>query len=331
MEFTWSLQKWHQRGKPTAEYSERRKSFKVELSKAMRELARRPEHFPIGVREWCYLLEHTGLTKGEFGWAEELITECRKEGLLPLDICADDSNRGAIGLESIDDQTPEACAEHALSVARYVVDTYTPVSFWDGQSHYIELWTEKLSLRNLFEPVCREFMVPVTNAKGWSDLNMRAAAMRRFQEHEKSGRQCVLLYFGDHDPVGIQIADFLKSNMLELEGAIGWRPDKLIIDRFGISQDFIQAHGIGWIENLLTSSGKEADTTKEPAKTYVASFGRRKVEASSVINHVDAARALCRDTILKYIDPARIESYIDELSWHREAANSALIELLKAA
>ena len=33
MEFTWSLQKWPQRGKPTAEYSERRKSFKIELLK----------------------------------------------------------------------------------------------------------------------------------------------------------------------------------------------------------------------------------------------------------------------------------------------------------
>lgn len=331
MEFTWHLQKWHQRGKPTREYSEARKSFKAELAAAMQEMARRPEHFPIGVREWCYLLEHTGLEKGDFGWAEELITECRKEGLLPLDICADDSNREAVGLEYVDRYGPEQCAEMALGYARDIVNSYQPISFWNGLPIYCELWVEKLSLRNLFAPVCREFRVPVTNAKGWSDLNMRAATMRRFQKHEQAGRQCVLLYFGDHDPVGLQISESLISNMMELEGAVGWRPDRLTIERFGIDDKFIEQHGIGWIENLLTSSGKEADDSKEPAKSYVQRFGRRKVEASSVINHVEAARALCRETLSKFVDPEHGDQFETELAWHRNNANSALIELLKAA
>jgi hypothetical protein len=38
---------------------------------------------------------------------------------------------------------------------------------------------EKLDLRNLFENVCAEFYVPITNLKGWSDLNARAAMMKR--------------------------------------------------------------------------------------------------------------------------------------------------------
>lgn len=331
MDFKWHLQKWHQRGKPTREYSEARKAFKVELATAIKTLAARPEHFQIGSREWCYLLEHTGLGKGDFDWAEELITECRKEGLLPLDICADDSNREAVGLEYVDNFGPDRCAEIALRCAHDVVNGYQPVSFWDGLPVYVELWVEKLSLRNLFEPVCRQFRVPITNAKGWSDLNMRAATMRRFQSHERMGRRCVLLYFGDHDPVGLQIADFLTSNMLELESAVGWRPDRLTIDRFGISGDFIREHGIGWIENLQTSSGKEADDTREPARSYVQTFGRRKVEASSVINHVEAARALCRETITRYVDPEHIAAFEAALLRHRSSANSALSELLRAA
>ena len=53
--------------------------------------------------------------------------------------------------------------------------------------------TEKLDLRNLFEPVCAKFHVPITNLKGWSDLNARAAMMRRFKQHEAAGRRATYL------------------------------------------------------------------------------------------------------------------------------------------
>jgi hypothetical protein len=45
--------------------------------------------------------------------------------------------------------------------------------------------------------------VPLTNFKGWSDLNSRAAMMQRFAEHERQGRRCVALPCGDHDPGGL--------------------------------------------------------------------------------------------------------------------------------
>ena len=47
-------------------------------------------------------LEEHGLGKGDFDNAEKLITACRKSGDLPLDICAEDASREAIGLETID-------------------------------------------------------------------------------------------------------------------------------------------------------------------------------------------------------------------------------------
>jgi hypothetical protein len=91
---------------------------------------------------------------------------------------------------------------------------YTPFSFWDDQRTYIEVAVEKLDLRNLFEPVCREFYVPITNFKGWSDLNSRAAMMRRFAAHEDVGRECVLLLCGDHDPGGLHITDKMHKTCM---------------------------------------------------------------------------------------------------------------------
>ena len=58
--------------------------------------------FAVGSRGWCYILERHGLRKGDFDAAQKLITECRKSGDLPLDICAEDASRETIGLEQLD-------------------------------------------------------------------------------------------------------------------------------------------------------------------------------------------------------------------------------------
>jgi hypothetical protein len=293
--------------------------------------------FGIGVREWGYLLEEHGLTKGEFGALCDLITQCRKDCLLPLDICHDDDNRATIGIQYVHDASIEECAQNALDTARYVVNTYTPHGFWDDQPYYVELWAEKLSLRNMFESVCKRYYVPLANAKGWSDLNMRAAVMRRFRDHGRAGRQCVLLYIGDFDPGGLAISDTLHSNFKELEKAVGWNPDGLIIDRFGLNYDFIMEQGLSWVENLETSSGKRlddpkhADFNKPYVQNYLKQYGARKVEASALVTRVVEGRALCEAAIRKYVNPRDVETYEQSLIEPRIAVNEVLTELLRAA
>jgi hypothetical protein len=143
--------------------------------------------FDVGSRGWCYILERHGLRKGEFGAAEKLIADCRKSGALPLDICAEDESRRAVGLQQLNDSDIEAEAAGWIDyLTNDAHKTYTPVSFWDDQKFYVETAVEKLDLRNLFEPPCAEFYVPIQNFKGWSDLNARAAMMRRFAEHDHS-------------------------------------------------------------------------------------------------------------------------------------------------
>jgi hypothetical protein len=156
--------------------------------------------FEVGSRGWCYILEQHGLVKGDFDAAQDLITDCRKSGELPLDICAEDESRGTVGLQELDDPDVEGEAESWVEYVRESAgNSYTPFGFWDDLDVYVEVATEKLDLRNLFEPVCAEFYVAATNLKGWCDLNRRAAIMKRFAKHESEGRKCVLLLCGDHD------------------------------------------------------------------------------------------------------------------------------------
>ena len=74
----------------------------------------------------------------------------------------------------------------------------------------------------------------------------------------------MLLYCGDFDPGGVLMSDTLMSTMAEMELAVGWNPGNVVIDRFGLNLDFIQANNLSWIDNLITGSGKSLDDHEPP-------------------------------------------------------------------
>lgn len=178
--------------------------------------------------------------------------------------------------------------------------------------------------------------MPLTNARGWGDINSRAAMMRRFQEWENKGKQCVLLYCGDHDPSGLAISDYQMTLFESMSSAVGWNPSDLIIERFGLNADFIEANNLTWIEGLETSSGGDLakSTHKEHKKAYVQDylrkFGARKVEANTLVVRPEQGRQLCRDAVIKYIDQDGIAEYESALSEAREEVKAALAERMAA-
>jgi hypothetical protein len=196
---------------------------------------------------------------------------------------------------------------------------------------------EKSTLKSLFDPVCAEFDVPLATAGGWSDINMRADMMRRFEEWESEGNQCVLLYCGDHDPGGLLISDFLRANMEELENAVGWSPEDLIIERFGLHFEFIEEHGLTWIDNLITKKGiclsnpKHRDHDKSYVQSYLAHFGAHKVGGEALVKVPEAGRDLCRQAILKYVPEDAPAAYEEKLDAARDEVRAEVIRLLAEA
>jgi hypothetical protein len=282
--------------------------------------------FRVGSRGWCYILEPHGLRKGDFDDAERLITNCRKSGALPLDICAADETRATIGVQGdLDNPDVEAEADDWIDFLRNRAwKNHTPVGFWDNQSVFVQVVVEKLDLRNLFAPVCAEFFVPITNFKGWSDLNARADVMRLFAKHERGGRKCVLLVCGDHDRGGLLITESLRNNLDDLSGAVGWAPDNLIITRFGLNADFIDRHGLTWIDNLETSSGLQLDDPnhndydKSYVQDYIRRFGARKCEANALVVAPEIGRQLCRNAILQHVPANAAAAYARKLKRERD-------------
>jgi hypothetical protein len=116
-----------------------------------------------------------------------------------------------------------------------------------------------------------------------------------------------LLYCGDHDPSGLDISGSVISDIEGLSGATGYSPDGLIVDRFGLNFDFIQAEGLSWSDNLVTSSGEDLASPKHPdhlkhyVQRYLSEFGARKVEANAIVVRPEAGRDLCLDAIRRYV------------------------------
>ena len=318
-----------------AEYREKVEAF----CKLIRQINSRLD-FAVGSRGWCYLMEHHGLGKGDFDAGESLITACRKSGDLPLDICAEDASRDAVGVEQIDTLDDVSAKADALvdDLIEHGNEAYMPISLWDDLDVYVEIVTEKLDLRNLFEPVCRELHVPITNFKGWSDLNARAAMMRRFAYWAGRGKKCVLLLCGDHDPGGLLITETMRKNLNDLSDAmqknydIDWRAvdANLVIIRFGLNADFIEDHGLTWIDNLETSSGghlddeNHADHDKDYVQDYIAEYSVKKCEANALVVEPTIGRQLCRDAILAHVPMAAVQRYESRLARLRNELRAAL-------
>jgi hypothetical protein len=331
------------RGRPSpeaqAKHDEALNKWCAAIIKMSEERAKQPDNFDVSSRGWCYLLEEHGLLKGDFDSAQNLINDCRKSGLLPLDICCEDERRRADNLEDLNNPDPRV---EAASIVRYVnnaEDYYHPHSFWEAQDHYLEMAVEKVDVKNLFLSVCEPFHLAITNIGGWCDLNARAAMMRRFQYWERKGKQCVLLLFTDHDPGGFNINRHLRSNLEELAKQVKWSPDNLIIERFGLDADFIKKNRIRWIENLHTSTKggyplddpRHADHYKEYVQDYLKKFGARKVEANALVvpRLAAPARALCRKAILKYLPADAPEQYLSSLELPRQKLRAEIRRLLR--
>jgi hypothetical protein len=293
--------------------------------------------FEVSSRGWCYILEEHGLAKGDFDDAQGLIAECRRQRLLPMDIVAEDGARSFDNLEDIDDTTPEAEAARIAAIVRWRHLYYTPFSFWEDRDVYLEMLVEKIDLKSLFGPICQEFCIPIANARGWSDLNLRWGMLQRLQRWATAGKQCVILYCGDHDPAGLNISTCLRKNLAELLSHSEWLRlmDHLTIDRFGLNYDFIEAQGLTWIDNLETGSGRSLDDPRhkdhnaEYVQGYLRRFGVRKVEANALVVRPDAGRQLCRDAILRYLPREAPDRYREALEPQRELVREEVLRQLR--
>jgi hypothetical protein len=325
------------RGRPTAEAQLDYETEVEEFCRQIREI-RANLDFEVSARGWCYILEEHGATKADFPTIERLFVACRKSGDLPIDICAEDEARAAEHVEDLDEADPAAFAQGWINYIRdQAHHQYNPVSLWDDSDYYCEMWVEKIDLKSLFSEICKRYTIPLINIRGRTCLNSRAGTMERFLERESEGKTCVLLYCGDHDPSGLDISGSVISDIEGLSGATGYFPDDLIVDQFGLNFCFIEAEGLSWSDNLVTSSGEDLASPKHPdhlkpyVQRYLSEFGARKVEANTLVVRPEAGRRLCLEAIRRYVPDEALSDFERGRTEAQIAARAEIVRLLVAS
>lgn len=80
-----------------------------------------------------------------------------------------------------------------------------------SQEKYIEIWIEKDALSSIFIKACRSYTIPVIVCRGFSSISFLNDFRKRLEY--QSGRESVMLYFGDFDPSGLEMLESMKITL----------------------------------------------------------------------------------------------------------------------
>lgn len=108
-----------------------------------------------------------------------------------------------------------------------------------GQTNHIEVWTEKDAISDILQRVTNPYTIHLVVNKGYSSSTAMYASYRRFMDAIGNGQKIVILYFGDHDPSGLDMVRDIKDRIIYFmsEGSAKAQIKDMIIDWSG-SIDF---------------------------------------------------------------------------------------------
>jgi len=117
--------------------------------------------------------------------------------------------------------------EHALERAA----SWHTLDRQENQNNHIEVWTEKDAISSILKRVTSPFGVTLVVNKGYTSSTAIYGAYKRFSEAINHGQKIKILYFGDHDPSGLDMIRDINDRlmMMFIRGA----DEDILNDAFG--------------------------------------------------------------------------------------------------
>ncbi len=129
--------------------------------------------------------------------------KARWAGLIPFESFVD-FDRNVIGKTAADPTDVNNGIADAKSAISMWMSSYFK-NRWENQPIYPEVFIEKNAQIGVFRKPCEERSVALSPCKGYPSLTFLNDAAKRFSAMQNRGKECVMLYFGDHDPSGDDI------------------------------------------------------------------------------------------------------------------------------
>lgn len=81
------------------------------------------------------------------------------------------------------------------------------------QPKYVELWTEKDALSGILRRSTSKYHIQLVVNKGYTSSSAAYNAYERVSEYILKGKKAVILYFGDHDPSGLDMIRDIRERL----------------------------------------------------------------------------------------------------------------------
>lgn len=123
-----------------------------------------------------------------------ILDDCRYGGIIDWNAIEDRGRRPHIpySVEGIEDAINDTIEQYRLNRQ-------------EGQPVHVEVWTEKDALSGIFKRITDKYHVRLVVNKGYTSSSAAYNAYQRVSEAIIAGKTVKILYFGDHDPSGLDM------------------------------------------------------------------------------------------------------------------------------
>jgi len=137
-----------------------------------------------------------------------------------------------------------------------------------GQENYVEMWTEKDAISNILYRQTEQYGIPLLVNRGYSSTTAMYESYRRMERAIERGQQPHVVYFGDHDPSGLDMAlRDIPERLNELFGT------DVICKHIGITMPQIDLH---------QPPPNPAKISDPRAKWYIGEYGDSSWEVDAL-------------------------------------------------
>lgn len=236
----------------------------------------------------------------------DIVSEARLAGLVDWQSIVDLERKV---YHPTDFESPTEFVERVLPIYRH--------DRWEGQENYVEVWVEKNGMTVSIEPVTRKLHVPLVANKGYGSMTNLYEGSKRFLDAAEAGKDCHILYLGDHDPSGLDMDDDIGRRM-EMFGA------SVLVQRIALTTEQVETYN---------PPPNPAKLTDSRAKEYIKRFGHTSWEVNA-LSPTDLNDFLER-RIEKLIDYGALQSVLkeeeQEKAWLKTTVEKALRDRKKGA
>lgn len=275
----------------------------------------------LTVRQLYYQLVARGFIPNSFESYQRLVrilTDARLGGKFPFEWLLDRTREARPGKFTQIQQTVKSALTNAADDLRRAPESWLWCDRWYGQPTHVSVWVEKEALAGVFEDPCDELGVSWFVLRGYSSISALSQWVDNTAAAYQTGNveNAVVLYFGDHDPDGLEIPRSAERNVLAIADVRGIELPPIEFERIALTRAQIKQYNPPPFPAKETSSRFDA---------YVKETGLRTAWELDALRP-DVLASLIRDSVDGYFDDAIYADNEETIAERRKEMRAAMLK-----